>query len=486
MSYTGEPHAEHVHYTTCPLCEATCGLEITTRGRDILSIRGDADDVFSHGYICPKPYGLKELDADPDRLRQPMIRRLDSWHAIDWDEAFDEIERRLTPIIRSYGRDAVAVYLGNPTVHNLSGQLYNSVLLRMLGSKNIYSASTLDQMPKQVSAGLMFGTMLSIPIPDVDSTDYLLILGANPLVSNGSLMTAPDMRGRLRRLRARGGKIVVIDPRRTRTAQEASEHYFIRPGADAYLLFSLVETLFAEKLVRPGRLLEHLSGMSLVERLAEPFTPEAVAPLTGLPPETIRCLARDLAAAPHAAVYGRIGTCTQEFGTLASWLIDVLNALTGNLDRKGGALFPRAAAGARNTQGTPGTGPGVRFGRARSRVRGLPEVYGELPVACLAEEITTPGEGQVRALITIGGNPVLSTPDSARLDSALDELDFMVSVDVYLNETTRHADVILPPPSALERSHYDLAFTQLAIRNIAHYSPPVFDTAPDLLEEWEL
>ena len=483
---TAETRATRTAYTTCPLCEATCGLEITTRGRDVLSIRGDKADVFSQGYICPKAYSLKALDDDPDRLRTPLLKRGGEWQTVTWDEAFAEIERRLVPILDQHGRNAVAVYLGNPTVHNLSAQLYNTPLLRALGSHNIYTASTVDQMPKQVSAGLMFGTMLSIPIPDVDATEYLLILGANPLVSNGSLMTAPGMRDRIRRLRARGGRVVVVDPRRTRTAEEADEHHFIRPGTDSYLLFALVHTLFAEDLVRPGRLAEHVSGLEEVRALARDFAPETVAPICGIAPEAIRRLARDLAAAPSAAVYARIGTCTQEFGTLASWLVDVLNTLTGNLDRVGGALFPKAAAGARNTSGTSGRGSGVRFGKARSRVRGLPQVYGELPVACLAEEITTPGEGRVRALITVAGNPVLSTPDANRLDDALGQLDFMVSVDIYLNETTRHADVILPPPSALERSHYDLAFTQLSIRNVAHYSPPVFAREGGQPDEWEL
>jgi anaerobic selenocysteine-containing dehydrogenase len=473
-------------YATCPLCEATCGLEITTGGREIIGIRGDREDVFSHGYICPKAYSLKELDADPDRLRAPLVRDGDTWRAVSWEEAFAAVERRLMPLIQEHGRDAVAIYLGNPNVHNLSGLLYNTPLLRALNTRNVYTASTVDQMPKQVSAGLMFGTLLSIPIPDVDRTDYLLILGANPLVSNGSLMTAPDMRGRIRALLARGGKVVVIDPRRTRTADEASEHHYIRPGTDAYLLFALVHTLFAEELVWPGRLAEHLNGLDEMRALAEPFATEAVAGVCGIPAETIRRLARELAAAPHAAVYGRVGTCTQEFGTLASWLVDVLNVLTGNLDREGGALFPKAAAGGRNTSGEPGRGHGVRFGFKKSRVRGLPQVYGELPLACLAEEILTPGEGQVRALVTIAGNPALSGPDGERLEAALAQLDFMVSVDIYLNETTRHADVILPPPSPLERAHYDLAFYQLSIRNLAHYSPAVFDRVPGQLDEWEI
>jgi anaerobic selenocysteine-containing dehydrogenase len=462
---------------------------VTTRGREVLAIRGNKRDVFSHGYICPKAASLKELDADPDRLRAPLLRRRgpsgDSWQAVTWEGAFAEIERCLPPLIQQHGRDSVAVFLGNPNVHNLAGQLYTPVLLRVLGTRNLYSASTLDQMPKQVAAALMFGTGLSIPIPDVDRTDYLLILGANPLVSNGSLMTAPDMRGRIRALRGRGGKVVVVDPRRTRTAVEASEHHFVRPGSDAYLLLAMVRTLFEEGLANPGRLTEHLVGLDEVRAVTSDFTPEAVAPLCGIAPQVIRRLARELAAAPRAAVYGRIGTCTQEFGTLASWLVDVLNVLTGNLDREGGALFPRAAAGARNTQGTPGQGRALRFGPKQSRVRGAPQVFGELPAVCLAEEIATPGEGQVRALITIAGNPVLSAPNGDRLDAALSALDFMVSVDCYLNETTRHADVILPPPSPLERAHYDLAFYQLSIRNIAHYSPPVFPRAEGRPEEWE-
>ncbi|HEX6816946.1 MAG TPA: molybdopterin oxidoreductase family protein [Ktedonobacterales bacterium] len=484
--------ATRTSHITCPLCEATCGLEVTTAGREVLSIRGNKRDVFSHGYICPKAYSLKELDSDPDRLRAPMIRRRtsagDAWEQVSWDDAFAEIARRLPAIQQQHGRDSVAVYVGNPNVHTLSGQLYLPALLHAIATRNFYSASTVDQMPKQVSAGLMFGTGLTIPIPDVDRTDYLLILGANPLVSNGSLMTAPDMRGRIRALRARGGRVVVLDPRRTRTAEEASEHHFLRPGSDAYLLFAMAHTLFEEGLISPGRLADHLNGLDEVRALARDFSPEVVAPRCGIAPEVIRRLARDLAAAPRAAVYGRVGTCTQEFGSLASWLIDVLNILTGNLDREGGVLFPKAAAGARNTQGTPGSGRGFRLGGkdgARSRVRGAPQVFGELPVAYLAEEIATPGEGQVRALITVAGNPVLSTPNGDQLDAALATLGFMVSVDCYLNETTRHADVILPPPSPLERAHYDLAFYQLSIRNVAHYSSPVFYRPADMPEEWE-
>jgi anaerobic selenocysteine-containing dehydrogenase len=473
-------------YRTCPLCEATCGLELRLEGRDITLVRGDRDDVFSHGFLCPKGTALKQLESDPDRLRRPQVRRDGSWHEVSWDDAFGEVDRGLTSILDRYGRDAVAMYLGNPNVHNLAGTLYNRVLIQSLRTKNIYSASTVDQMPKQVSAGLMFGTALSIPIPDIDRTDYLLLLGANPFASNGSLMTAPDYPGRLRALRARGGKFVVVDPRRSKTAEEADEHLFIRPGTDAQFLFSIVHTLFAERLVSLGTIADHVVGLDDVERLARDFTPDAVSPVCGIDAGTIRRIARELAAAPHAAVYARIGTCTQEFGTLASWLVDVANALTGNLDRPGGAMFTKPAAGSANTGGTPGVGRGVRFGRHRSRVRGLPEMYGELPVVCLAEEIETPGDGQVRGMITVAGNPVLSTPDAGRLDRALASLEFMVSVDVYRNETTRHADVILPPEGALARGHYDLAFYQLSIRNIANYSPPVVDLEPGEMAESEI
>ncbi|MET0511743.1 MAG: molybdopterin oxidoreductase family protein [Thermoleophilaceae bacterium] len=472
-----------LHYRTCPFCEATCGLEVETNGSEVVSVRGDKDDVLSQGFICPKAFGLKQLHEDPDRLTTPLVRRDGELVEATWDEAFEEIDRRLSPILAEHGKNSVAVYVGNPNAHNLSALLYGPVWLRALGSQNIYTASTVDQMPKQVSAGLMFGTILSVPVPDVDRTDHLLILGANPLVSNGSLLTAPDMRGKLRGIRERGGKVVVIDPRRTRTAEEADEHHFIRPGTDALLLAALACTLVEEDLADPGALAEHVNGLDELPALVREFTAERVAGACGIDAEQIRVMARELAGAPRAAVYARIGTCTQEFGTLASWLVDVLNVLTGNLDREGGAMFPRAAAAQKNSSGAGGSGKGVRFGRWHSRVRGLAETYGELPVACLAEEIDTPGEGQVRALVTVAGNPVVSTPNADRLEAAIEGLDFMLAVDIYVNETTSHADVILPAPEPLEKSHYDLALYQLAVRNVANYSPPVFErTGP---AEWE-
>jgi anaerobic selenocysteine-containing dehydrogenase len=473
-------------FRTCPFCEATCGLELTIEDGTITRIRGDADDVFSQGFVCPKGASLKALHEDPDRILQPLIKQADGSHApATWDEAFELIQERLVPILEEHGRDAVGAYLGNPSAHHLGPVLYGRALLKALGSKNVFTASTVDQMPKQVSVGLMFGAGLSVPVPDLDNTDHLLILGANPLASNGSLLTAPDMRGRLRGIQERGGKVVVFDPRRSRTAEEASEHHFIRPGTDALLLAALANVIFAEGLDGLGDVAEHVAGLDEVRAAVADFSPAAVAPVCGIAAEEIERIARELATAKRAAVYGRIGTCTQEFGTLASWLVDVLNTITGNLDRTGGAMFPKAPAGQTNSAGEPGKGRGVSLGRWGSRVRGLPEAFGELPVACMAEEIETPGEGQVRALITLAGNPVVSTPNAERLDRALDGLEFMVSVDIYLNETTRHADVILPAPSPLEHSHFDLAFYQLSIRNIAHYSPPTFDPPHGMPDEWE-
>jgi anaerobic selenocysteine-containing dehydrogenase len=484
---TSTDEATRTAFRTCPLCEAGCGLEITVVGERVTRIRGDRDDVFSRGYLCPKGSTLKQLHDDPDRLRRPLVKRDGRHVEVSWDEAFAEVEQLLCGVVDRHGRDALAVYVGNPTAHNLSGLLFNRVLIQALGTRHRYSASTVDQMPKQVAAAYMFGTALSVPVPDLDRTDYLLMLGANPYASNGSLCTAPDFPGRLEALQARSGKLVVVDPRRSRTAEQADEWVPLRPGTDALFLAAIVHTLFDEGLVDPGPTVGPLvDGLDAVRSFAKEFGPESVSAACGVDAASIRRLARELAAAPTAAVYGRIGTCTQEFGTTASWLVDVVNVLTGNLDRPGGALFTLPAAGGATTRGTPGTGKPFRIGRGHTRVRGLPEVLGEYPVAALAEEIDTPGDGQVRALVTVAGNPVLSTPNSTRLDAALATLECMVSVDIYLNETTRHAHVILPPPSTLQRSHYDVALLQFAVRNVANYSPPVLPADPGQPDEWEI
>jgi anaerobic selenocysteine-containing dehydrogenase len=473
------------HHRICPLCEACCGLEIKVEQGKVISIRGHDADVLSAGYICPKGIALKDLHEDPDRLRTPLIKRNGVHEPATWDEAFAEIERRLPAIMATYGRDATALVAGNPSAHKIGLLTYFPKLARALGTKNIFSTSTVDQMPKQLASGLMFGQWLSIALPDIDRTDLMLVIGANPLASNGSMWTVPDFKGKARALQARGGRLVVIDPRRTETAVIADAHHFIQPGADVFLLAAMVQALFAQGLVRLGSVAAWVEGVDAVGQAVAPFTADAVAARCGMSADTIRALARELATTPRAVVYARIGTCTQVYGTLASWLVDVLNTLTGHLDTPGGAMFAKAAAFAANAAGRPAAGKGVATGRRHSRVSGAPEVFGEFPITCIAEEIETAGEGQVRALITVATNPVLSSPNGARLSRALESLDLMVSLDIYRNETTRHADVILPGPSPLEDMHYDVAFPQMSWRNHARYSPPVLERAPGQPEEWE-
>jgi anaerobic selenocysteine-containing dehydrogenase len=468
----------------CPLCEATCGLTLDhdTSGR--IRLRGNDADVFSHGFICPKGVALADLHEDPDRLRSPMLRQDGRLVDCTWDEAFAAIEEGLGRVIEEHGRHAVAVYLGNAGAHSLSLMLYLRTFLAALGSRNVYTASSVDQMPKQVSGALMFGSGAHLPVPDLDRTDHLVILGANPYASNGSLMTAPDMPGRLRDIRRRGGKVVVVDPRRTQTARHADEHLFIRPGTDAFLLAAMAHTLFDENLANLGRLEPHVSGVGEVRALVAEFSPETVATHCGIDAATIRRITRELAAAPTGAVYGRIGTCTQEFGTLSSWLVDVVNILTGHFDSPGGAMFTLPAFGGPTTRGASGKGKGANLGRWRTRVRNLPESFGELPVAALAEEIDQPGEDRIRALVTIGGNPCSSTPNVARLTRAVESLDFVVSLDLYLQETSRLADVVLPAPSPLEQPHFDVLLNNLAVRNNVRWADPALPMPEGLQPEW--
>ena len=506
------PFSTRTAFRTCPLCEAGCGLEITLneephtdasdrgasggsgrcglRGRGaqwkVGRIRGDRDDVFSHGFICPKGSTLKQLHDDPDRVRTPLIKRGSEFHEATWPEAFAEIERRLLPILESHGRNSVGVYAGKPSAHSISGLLYLRSLIKAIGTHNMFSASTVDQRPKELASALMFGNPITIAVPDVDRTDFLFMLGANPYASNGSLATAPDWPGRIEAMRARGGRLVVVDPRRSRTAEEADEWIAIRPGTDPFLLAAMVRTLIDERLVDLGAVAPFVSGFDRLAPALARYDADTAAGITGIDAETIRRLARELATSPTAAVYGRIGTTTAEFGTIASWLVDVLNIVTGNLDRPGGAMFATPATGGSNTRGAPRVGRGVKVGQRHSRVRGLAATFGEFPAVCLAEEIEAPGAEQIRALVTVAGNPVLSVPNGTRLDAALHQLDFMVSVDIYINETTRHADVILPAPSVLQKAHYDLALLQLAIRNVANWSEPLFALDDGQPDEWEI
>lgn len=470
----------------CPLCEATCGLTLTIEGTAVTGARGDRDDVFSRGFICPKGASFGAVDGDPDRLRTPLVRRDGELREATWEEAFDAVAAGLRPVVERYGPNSVGVVLGNPNVHTVAGALYPPILLAGLRTRSVFTASTVDQMPKHVSSGLLYGDALAIPVPDLDHTDHLLLIGANPLESNGSLCTAPDFPGKLKALKARGGTLTVIDPRRTRTARLADRHVAIRPGTDALLLAAMAYVLFEEDLVALGELAPHVQGVEELRAEVRDFTPEAVADACDVDAGTIRALARELAAAPTAAVYGRIGSCTVPHGTLASWLVDVLNVLTGNLDRPGGALFPQAA-----TDKTPrptGPGHGFALGRWHSRVSRHPEAKGELPLSALAEEIdTATAEGEpIRALVAVASNPVLSAPDGDRLDKALGSLDFMVSVDPYLNETSRHAHVVLPPPPPSQSPHHDFAFNTLAVRNQVRYTRAAVPLEPGRMAESEI
>ena len=483
----------------CPLCEATCGLTLTIEGTQVTDVRGDAEDVFSRGYICPKGVALGELHADPKRLTQPLIRGEDgSLQPTTWDEAFSVIRERLTAIVGEHGPQSVGLFLGNPNVHNLSGAFYLPAFIKALGTTQRFSASTVDQMPKQVACALMYGTALSVPVPDIDRTDYFLMLGANPLISNGSMMTAANFPGRLRALRKRGGKLVVVDPVRTRTAAASDEHLPIRPGSDALWLASLALLLTREPtLAAAESWTDPTEWQEIVTRLA-PFTPEATASLTGIDAETTLRIAGELRTARSAAVYGRMGTTTSGFtgadattplATLTSWLIDLINIAIGSLDRPGGVMFPLPVAGGPSTEGTPGTGHGVQIpGRRRTRVRELPSALGEFPASALAEEIDTPdpdtGE-HIRAVFVIGGNPIVSTPNQHRLTAAFGQLDLLVSVDPYITATSRLADVILPVASPLTRPQHDVVFNNLAVRNQARYSPallPIPDGEKDETE----
>jgi len=472
------------HLRTCTLCEAMCGIVITTDGARVTDIRGDADDPFSRGHICPKAVALQDVHDDADRLRRPMRRTGHEWHEIGWDEALDEAASRLKSVQATHGRDAVAAYLGNPTVHSSGALLFAPDMLRALRTRNRFSATSVDQLPHHVAAMLMFGHALLIPIPDIDHTDHLLMFGANPAASNGSLMSAPGVMHRIKAIRERGGHVVLVDPRRTETAAHVNAHHFIRPGTDALLLLALIQVVFDERQVRTQPHDDYLTGVDALQNVVMRFTPERVAQATGIDAGTIRTIARDFAAAPTAVAYGRVGVSMQEFGGLACWLITALNVITGRLDVRGGAMFTTPAIDI--LQADQRAGGGARFGRWTSRVRGLPEFAGELPVSALAEEIDTPGAGQVRALVTHAGNPVLSTPNGTRLDRALASLEFYVAIDFYLNETTRHAHLILPPTFALERDHYDLVFHTLAVRNTAKYSPAVFPRPDDARHDWEI
>jgi anaerobic selenocysteine-containing dehydrogenase len=476
-----------LHLYTCPLCEAMCGLEIEVDDGKVAGIRGNPEDTWSAGHICPKGATLGAVHEDPDRIRRPMIKVDGQWQEVGWEAAFRRCTELLTPVIEKYGIGAVTAYTGNPLAHSFSLARYAGVLLGMSGMPITYSPGTVDQWPKNLSSHLMYGGWWSFPVPDIQRTDLFIVMGANPAASQGSLLAAPDVMGIIDRIRKRG-KVIVIDPVRTATAARADEWLPITPGTDAALLLAIAHTLFAEDLVALGAVEPHLDGLARMREVAADWSPERAAEVTGIAAPRIRALARELAATPRAVVYGRIGLCNQEFGSLASWLVDVVNILTAHFDAPGGLMFPKPAAWSITVQPQPGLEDGLaEFGRFRTRVRGAKEVLGQVPVSCMAEEIATPGEGQIKALITVAGNPVLSTPGGHKLDEALPQLEAMIAVDLWLNETTRHADVILPGLSPLEQAHHDDLILNFAVNSVANYSPPVFHADdPDRPEEWEI
>jgi anaerobic selenocysteine-containing dehydrogenase len=484
LAGTGE---DGLHLYTCPLCEAMCGLEIQVADGRVAGIRPNREDTWSRGHICPKGASLGALHEDPDRIRTPMIKVDGQWREVGWGEAFRRCTELLAPVIEKYGIGAVTAYTGNPLAHSFSLARYAGILLGLSGMPITYSPGTVDQWPKNLSSHLMYGGWWSFPVPDIERTDLLVVMGANPAASQGSLLAAPDVMGIVGAIRKRG-RVIVIDPVRTATAERADEWLPITPGTDAALLLALAHTLFAEDLVDLGVVEPYLDGVDVVRDVVADWSPDRVAGATGIDAERIRGLARELAATARAVVYGRIGTCNQEFGSLASWLVDVVNILTGHFDVPGGSMFPRPAAWSVTVQPIPGLEDGVAdFGRYRTRVRGAKEVLGQVPVSCMAEEIATPGEGQLKALITVAGNPVLSTPAGHKLDEVLPSLDAMISIDLWLNETTRHADVILPGSSPLEQPHHDDLILNFAVNSFANYSAPVFAKPdPEAPDEWEV
>ena len=475
------------HLTTCPICEVACGLRVTVEDGDVVGIRGDAEHPPTRGFICPKGTALQGLHHDPDRLRGPLIRRDGQLVETTWEEAFSFLQERLGPIVAEGGPNAVAWHMGTPTAHDYGTWIYGFMSLRLGGAEQVYTAATVDHMPMMTAAGLMFGARntasFSTPTPDVDACHTLVVVGCNPMVSNATGITAP--RGRLKAIQERGGRIIVIDPVRTATAEQADRHVAVRPGGDAALLAALINVIFDEGLDRLDYLEQHAAGAEMLRAAVSPFTPEAVSKRTGVAPQTIRELAREIASAPSVATYGRVGAMTQQFGSINMWLMWVLAAVAGSLDRPGGVLFPLPAAAIHNTRGVPGRGEAFPTGRWRTRVGGHPEVLGELPLAALADEILADGS-PIRALITMASNGARSAPDSGRYEEALRRVELVISVDPYVNETTRHADVILPPPSPLERDHYDAFYEQLHSRNHTRWVDAVMGPPPGAYTEHEI
>ena len=470
------------HYRTCNLCEAMCGVAIKVENNKVASIKGDPDDPFSKGHICPKALALKDIHEDPDRLKQPLMKTKDGWKTISWNRAFDLVANKAKDIQKTHGKNALGAYFGNPNTHHHGNVLFLLPFIQALKTKNRFSATSNDQLPHMQANLELFGNQYLFPVPDIDHMDLFILLGSNPAASNGSLMSAPDYSAKLKKI-AQRGDVILIDPRKTETAKVCSEHLFIKPGTDAFLLLGILNTLFAEDLIETGRLYPHMEGIAEIQLICAEFSPEIVSDITGISSQKIIDLANKLAKTPRACIFGRMGTSTQEFGGLATWLIYVINALTNHLDERGGLMFTKPAADM--TEISDWLGQKGHINRYKS-VSGLPEFGGELPSSCMADQILLESDEQIKMMFVIAGNPILSSSNSKRLDEAFKSLDFMVSVDFYLNETSRHADIILPPTAHLEQSHYDLVFNLISVRNVAKYSPALFENEKNTRHDWQI
>lgn len=468
------------HYSTCTLCEAMCGIEVTTQDTEILSIVGDKLNPFSEGHVCPKAMALKDLYDDPQRIRSPLEKTADGWQEVSWDYALDKVANSLFEVQQKHGVESVATYLGNPNAHNMGAILFGPYFYRALKSHNRYSATSVDQLPHHIVSRQLFGHQSQIPIPDIDHTQHFMIIGGNPLASNGSIMTVPHIKRRLKAIQNRGGKVVVIDPKKSETADISSEHHFIKPGTDALLLLAMIHTLFDKNLIAAKKLLGFAPDLLSVEQYVTEYSAKRVAPLTGIGEAEIIALVESFCAAGPAVCYGRMGASVQAFGTLTQYLIMLFNMLTGNLDRQGGMMFTQPAADL-----LPHSGRGS-IANFHTRVRNLPAFAGEFPVSALAEEILTEGDGQVKAMVIGAGNPILTTPNGPQLDKAFEQLDFVVAVDFYITETSRHANIILPPVTALERDHYDIVFHNFAVRNSSKFSPAIFPVSDTNKTDWQI
>ena len=477
------------HYRTCHLCETMCGIEVEHDGKNIIAIRGDQNDVLSKGNICPKATGLQDIHTDPDRLRKPLIRQRidpakksdkDGWREVEWDEAINFAAEGVAATQRRHGTGAAGSYCGRSTAHNIGALLGVNLLRKGLETRHIYTGSTCDQVPHNFAWHHMLGHQFFATVPDIDRTDYFLMLGTNPKISNGAMMsTGANAYKKLNAIRERGGKAVLIDPRRNETAPYCDEHHFIKPNTDALLLIGLIKSIIDNGLTDLGRLEPYIVGYEQVVRMIDDFELNQIARATGISVETIERLAREFADADKAVCYGRTGVSMVEFGGLCLWLIMVLNIITGNLDKPGGMMFPRNAI-----DSLPATSSS--YDRYRSRIRQRPEFGGEFPMAILGDEILTPGDGQLKALVALAGNMVLSMADGNHTERALSALDFMVSIDPYLNETTRFADVILPPAGPFEKQHYDLFYHTYDTINWAKYSPALFKPKGKVYTDYEI